>query len=292
MTHAANAVTTAVAPDDGSESVALRPQSLMLTFLGNYVLGGEICVYSGSVIDVFARVGVGEYATRSTLTRMVNRGLLLRHREGRRMYFGLTDRAAAILRDGEDRIWKQGAVNSDWDGTWTLLAFSLPESSQRQRHELRSQLAWAGFGPLIGGLWIAPGHIDTAVLTANPELSPHLRVFHSAVAPEDDVDAMVRSVWDVATPAAGYAAFLDRWHTFADGADGATDGVDAIAVKLRLLTEWLQIVRADPHLPVQHLPEDWPAAEAQDVFRRANARVEAPSRALARELLETVPLRG
>ncbi|MER5439482.1 hypothetical protein [Streptomyces sp. NPDC002790] len=135
----------------GAEGV-LRPQSLMLTFLGNYVLGGDACVYSGNVIEVFGRTGVGEHATRSTLTRMVGRGLLQRRREGRRMYFALTDRAEAILRDGEDRIWKQGAVNDGWDGTWTLLAFSLPEAGQRRRHDLRSQLTWAGFGPLIGGL--------------------------------------------------------------------------------------------------------------------------------------------
>ncbi|OKJ81441.1 hypothetical protein AMK31_23900 [Streptomyces sp. TSRI0107] len=53
-------------------------------------------MYSGSVVDVFARAGVGEQATRSTLTRMVSRGLLRRRREGRRMYFGLTGRSAAV----------------------------------------------------------------------------------------------------------------------------------------------------------------------------------------------------
>jgi phenylacetic acid degradation operon negative regulatory protein len=49
-----------------------------------------------------------------------------------------------------------GAVNRHWDGRWTLLSFTLPESWQRQRHELRIRLLWAGFGPLQGGLWIAP----------------------------------------------------------------------------------------------------------------------------------------
>ena len=53
--------------DSAQPGTALRPQSLMLTFLGNYVLGRDVCVYSGSVIEVFARTGVGEPATRSTL---------------------------------------------------------------------------------------------------------------------------------------------------------------------------------------------------------------------------------
>src|SRR5262245_253025 len=66
-----------------------RPQSLMLTFLGDYLYETERCVFSGSVIDVLGRLGVSEHATRSTLTRMVNRGLLRRQKQGRRMYFGL-----------------------------------------------------------------------------------------------------------------------------------------------------------------------------------------------------------
>jgi MHS family shikimate/dehydroshikimate transporter-like MFS transporter len=74
---------------------APRPQSLMLTFLGDWVLGRDVCVYSGSVIDLFGRAGVGEHATRSTLTRMAGRGLLRRQREGRRMYVGLTERSEA-----------------------------------------------------------------------------------------------------------------------------------------------------------------------------------------------------
>ena len=268
---------------------ALRPQSLMLTFLGNFVLGAGLCVYSGSIIEVFGRTGVGEHATRSTLARMADRGLLLRQREGRRVYFGLTDRAAAILRDGEDRIWKQGAVNDDWDGTWTLLAFSLPEAAQRRRHDLRSQLTWAGFAPLIGGLWIAPGHADISAIGADPELGPHVTVFRSTADPATDVDRMVRDTWDLTAQAAGYAAFRDRWSAFADGA--AAPGLDELAVKLRLLTEWLHLVRSDPYLPVRHLPQDWPAAGAQDVFRRADARVAAAAQASAEAQLDTVPVR-
>jgi hypothetical protein len=113
-------------PAPGSELAAQRPQTLMLTVLGEYLLGRSLCVYSGSVIDVLARVGVSEQATRSTLTRMVNHGLLRRQRHGQRMYFGLTDRTSQVLADGRHRLRHAGAVNRDWDGTWTLLSFSCP----------------------------------------------------------------------------------------------------------------------------------------------------------------------
>ncbi|GAA2937590.1 hypothetical protein GCM10010446_23630 [Streptomyces enissocaesilis] len=54
----------------------MRPQSLVLTSLGDQVLDRDLCVYSGSVIDLFGRAAVGEQATRSTLTRMVVHGPL------------------------------------------------------------------------------------------------------------------------------------------------------------------------------------------------------------------------
>ncbi|MFD5567494.1 PaaX family transcriptional regulator [Streptomyces cadmiisoli] len=272
---------------------ALRPQSLMLNFLGNFVLGSDLCVYSGSIIDVLAHTGVGERATRSTLSRMVERGLLRRRRAGRRMYFGLTDRATAILEDGKQRLLARDAVNKDWDGTWTLLAFSLPEAEQRRRHDLRSRLTWAGFAPLIGGLWIAPGAADVTRLREDTELASHLRVFRSTADPATDTDRMIHDTWDLDTPAAGYRDFRLRWSAFADGLDGTIPGADAdaIALQLRLLTEWLLVIRADPYLPALHLPADWPAAAAQDVFRRAEARMDPVALASAQRLLETMPLR-
>jgi phenylacetic acid degradation operon negative regulatory protein len=83
-----------------AEYGAVRPQTLMLNLLGRYLLGRRTVVSAGSVIEVFARAGVGEHAARSTLARMVNRGMLTRQRHGRAMYFGLTAQAEQILHDG------------------------------------------------------------------------------------------------------------------------------------------------------------------------------------------------
>ncbi|MET7454365.1 PaaX family transcriptional regulator C-terminal domain-containing protein [Streptomyces sp. NPDC005574] len=314
---------------------APRPQSLMLTFLGDQVLGRGVCVYSGSVIEVFSRAGVGEQATRSTLTRMVNRDLLRRQREGRRMYFGLTERSEAILRDGERRMWKTGAVNRDWDGTWSLLGFSLPESWQRQRHDLRSQLTWAGFGPLFSGLWVAPGEVDVSGIVAELGLAAHVKVFRARADTGMDIAEMIHDTWDLAELAERYREFDARWRplaaggevgggpgvetggttgtepvTDADGLTGAEPGADAealagaepasgaeeavtdedpLALRLRLATEWLRVIRGDPRLPVQHLPGDWPAGAAEETFRALNARLDAPARDVARRVIETVP---
>jgi phenylacetic acid degradation operon negative regulatory protein len=258
-----------------------RPQTLLLMLFGDFVLDRDVSVFSGSVIDVCARLGISSHAARSTLTRMTARDLLRRQRNGRRMHFGLTDRSTAILRDGRHRIWATGAVNDRWDGTWTLLSFSLPESWQRQRHDLRSQLAWAGFGPIQGGLWIAPGEVDAEQIVSGLGLAAHARVFHARAGALTDIGAMVGDAYDLAGLAGRYEEFLARWA-------GPPPLADPLAARLSLMAEWLHAIRRDPRLPVEHLPADWPAARAQKVFRELETAYLEPARQIADELLEVI----
>jgi phenylacetic acid degradation operon negative regulatory protein len=257
----------------------------MLTLAGEYLAGRGVAVSAASVLEVLARAGVSEHAARSALTRMVGRGLLARQRHGRSMYFGLTERSERILRDGEQRLWRDGAVNRDWDGVWTLLGFSLPESWQRQRRELRAQLAWAGFAPLFNGLWIAAGRAETEEITTGLGLDARVKVFHATTLPGTDVDEMIRETWDLDAIAARHRTFLERWLPAE-----ADAGADPLARKLQLDTDWLQVVRADPRLPLAHLPADWPAPEAEALFTRIGALAGPAAARLAEQLLDVRPL--
>jgi len=261
-------------------SPAERPQPLLLTFFGGYLLGRGVHVATSAVIDVLDRVGVSEHATRSTLSRMARRDLLRRVRRGRQVYLGLTARSREILRDGEARVWHTGAVNEHWDGTWTLLGFSLPESWQRQRHELRSRLLWAGFGPLQGGLWISPSPVDVTAVVGDLQAGGLLRAFEARALPPTDVDGLLRDAWDLPAIAARYLGFVQRWR------DPAARPAlpDRLAQQLALQTDWLQVVRRDPRLPVQHLPEGWPAERAQDLFYALNGEYDDGARAVAARL--------
>jgi len=269
------------------DAASSRPRLLLLMLLGDHVLDRGVCLSSGSVVAALGRAGVSEHAARSTLTRMVNRDLLRRQRDGRRMFFGLTARSADLLRDGRTRMWRTGVVDDAWDGTWTLLGFSLPESWQRERHGLRSQLAWAGFGPLQGGLWIAPGHVDVGGIlegiAGGPGAQARVRVFRARADELTDVDRLVRDAFDLDALAARYRAFLDRW-------DGERPPVaDPLGARLSLVAEWLQAIRRDPRLPSAHLPRDWPAVRAQAVFRELAAALDGPARDAAGAVLETRP---
>ena len=259
----------------------MQPQDLMLMLFGTYALDQRVCLGAGGIIEALGRAGVSTHATRSTLSRMVGRDLLHRRPVGRKMYFGLTGRSAAILREGGDRIWQDGAVNDRWDGTWTLLSFSLPESMQRERHDLRSRLAWSGFGPVQGGLWIAPGRVDAAAIVTSLGLAAHARVFHATTG--SDISGLISDAYDLSELSSRYLGFLSRWEGFAAGDD-------PLGVRLRLSAEWLDAIRRDPRLPVEHLPADWPAARAQKVFRDLEEAYREPARMIADGLLDPLPL--
>src|SRR5438270_500571 len=116
----------------------IRPQILVLMFCGSHLAAPGLAVSTGGLIDVLGRLGVGEHAARSTINRMLSGGNLQRRRVGRQVYLTPTPQARRMLEEGAVRAWRS-PVNRTWDGHWTLLGFSLPESRRADRHLLRSR---------------------------------------------------------------------------------------------------------------------------------------------------------
>lgn len=272
---------------DPDPAPVARPQALLLTFLGGHLLGRPQAVYSGSLVEVLERVAIGEHATRSTLARMSRRDFLVPHRVGRRVYLGLSDAATTVLRDAAQRVWEQGVVNREWDGNWTLLAFSLPESRRADRHVLRSRLTWAGFGLLQHGLWIAPSTVDPADVFRDLDVDGHVRSFQAQTL-QPDVATMIAGAWDLDALAARYSRFLDRW----DRPEPVPEATDDLSRQLLLLTEWLLLRRDDPWLPIEHLPANWPAVRAEDVARSLRDAYDDGAHRVVAETVDRISLTG
>lgn len=254
-----------------------------MTVLGIHVSEPGLAVYSGSVIDVLERIGVSEQATRSIVSRMARRGRLHRIRSGRRSFLQPTEVLRAAMLDGKRRIWDVTAVNRTWDGTWTLVGFSLPDSWSRQRHDLRSRLIWAGFGMLHPGLWVAPGPVDVETLIAGLDLADYVVVTHGRAAPPTEAADLVRRGFDLSGLAADYKSFMERWPE-----DGALPGDSVMTRELLLHCDWLQLIRRDPHLPAELLPADWPAIEADRLFLRHATRYASVAEQEAARTLEII----
>lgn len=256
---------------------ARRPKWLTLMLLGHLTHEEPIALSTGTFIEALSRLGVGGHAARSTLSRMVDGGLLHRHRQGRETYYALTPHGSRTLRAGNAQAWRP--ADPTWDGSWTVLSYSVPEERRAVRMRLRSRLAWGGFGLLRSGVWIAPGVVEVTPLLEGLDVLEEVRVFHGARTAGASARDLIEEAYDLDEIADRYRRFLVRW-------SGDTSEVfpDELCALLVLRSEWQQLVQADPWLPAAHLPDGWPAPRAERLFRARYRRLEGPATRIGEEI--------
>ncbi|HEY8478534.1 MAG TPA: PaaX family transcriptional regulator C-terminal domain-containing protein [Spirillospora sp.] len=270
---------------DASPSTRPRPrapQRLLLSFFGSLVLDrGYPPISSRVFLHLLGDLGVAEAAARATLARMTRKGLLTRVREGRTARFSLTPWAEELLREARPRVDSPAPFSHPGD-TWTLLSYSMPESRRDLRHQIRARLIWAGFGGLRDGLWIAPGRVDIADIFKGPEfaeLEELADAFYSVPVEGTDMTRLLHRAWDVDAIRAEHESFIATWTP-----DRERTGSPLTRFTL-LGADWLQLLRTDPGLPAEHLPEGWPAAESTALYRERRAALEPDATEQLRALL-------
>ncbi|NKE63419.1 PaaX family transcriptional regulator [Lentzea sp. PSKA42] len=272
-------MSAAVTSPDGV--LAVRPETAVLALFGDHVLDRGVAVSTVGVVAVLGSLGIGEHATRTALSRMGRRGLLRTVRRGRQAFLGLTEHGTAVLRDGRRKLDSE-IVERHWDGRWTLLTFSVPESRRADRHALRTRLGWFGFGPLRSGLWVSTSDADVSATLAELDLLEHAEVFRAEAFRWTDPARIAREAWDLPGIAAGYEGLLQRW------SGGAFEHLDELSRRILLGAEWLLLIRRDPVLPSVLLPEDWPGVRAAALFRTLRRRWERQADERAARLLEFI----
>ncbi|MFC3890597.1 PaaX family transcriptional regulator C-terminal domain-containing protein [Lentzea rhizosphaerae] len=268
-------------PDGGVAGSAVRPETAALALFGDHVLDRGVAVSTVGIVTALGRLGIGEHAARTALGRMGRRGLLRTVRQGRQAFLGLTDHGTAVLRDGQRKL-DGDIVDSTWDGRWTLLTFSVPESRRADRHALRTRLGWFGFGPLRSGLWVSTSDADVSATLAELDLLDHAEVFRAEAFRWTDPARIAAEAWDLPAIAAGYSDFLARW------GDGAFGHLDELSRRILLGAEWLLLIRRDPVLPSVLLPEGWPGTRAAERFRTLRHGWARQAGELAENVLESV----
>ena len=274
---------------DSTGPAAERTSQLLTTLLGDYWFDTTDHIPSAALAAVLAEFGVGAEATRAALSRSSRRGRLEGVRSGRttayRLVPALRDRALAASRE----LLGFGATSAPagtWDGTWTCVAFSIPESDRPRRLALRKRLQALGFGALFDGLWISPGHPADPLRAALVELGvTGAAVLRATEVPVDDgVDLL--SAWDLA----GVRARYDRYLALLDDVDpgiesGDVGSAQSLVTRTELLSGWRNLVTGDPRLPDELLPGDWPRSEARRRFVAAYDALGPLAEARVRQLV-------
>jgi phenylacetic acid degradation operon negative regulatory protein len=247
----------------------------LLTVLGEFVLPRPEPVWTQTLIDVLAGLGVEQKSARQALARTAAEGLLASDRSGRRVRWSLSTAGRRLLTEGAARIYGFGTRSTAWDGRWLVLLVSVPESRRQLRHRLRTRLAWAGLGSPTPGVWVTPDPTkqdEVARVIADLELNEVTSSFvgpFGAIGAERDV---VAQAWDLAGIEAAYADFLATF-----GSMAPTTSAEVMTAQIHLVHAWRRFPFLDPALPSELLPAEWAGARAAALFGTLHARWDGPA---------------
>jgi phenylacetic acid degradation operon negative regulatory protein len=243
----------------GAESA----RGLLFTVLGEFVLPHQGTAWTSTIIDVLARVGVEEKASRQALMRTAGGGWLESERIGRRTRWRLTTSGHTLLTEGANRIYGFTGPTRDWDGKWLLALARTPDADRKARHLLHTRMMWGGFGSPAPGVWIST-HSDRAkeaqdiLDQAGTAGGAHL--FVAEYRGDGDLKAMVGQAWDLAALDADYRSFGEE---FATGSRP-----DPVGRLVELVHAWRRFPWIDPTLPIELLPRGWNGIKAVETFAR------------------------
>jgi len=242
----------------------MSAKALLLTVLGEFVLPHGGTVWTRTIVRSLGVLGVGEKNARQAIARLADQGLMTSRRVGRQVRWHLTDAGRDLLTAGAERIYRFGGSDDGWEDGWLVVLCSVPEDQRAKRHQLRSRLAFDGFGFLAPGVAVSP-HLDrepraNAVLV-DLGLQAQAVVLRAEVGELVTAEQILQRAWDLDALSARYRAFLGEF----EGIEPAGDG-GALQALVLLVHAWRRFPFVDPELPAQLLPDDWPGHRAKQLF--------------------------
>lgn len=247
--------------------VGFPPQHLLLALLGDYWSGRCEALPSAALVDLLAEFDVNQSGARAALSRLSIRGLLVGTKDGRNTFYKVADTFRHLLPYGPIHTLAFGKPKADWDGVWTMVAFTVPEDQRRLRPMLRGRLQSLGFAPLYDGLWVSPHPPDNELDYALEIAPAHSSTVLRATELPAGARLSVASAWNLDELGESYGEFIRTfrpiWRRLGGGRISPSE---ALVARTRASYRWFVFAVTDPDLPESLLPARWPRAAAHDLF--------------------------
>ncbi|WP_052056504.1 PaaX family transcriptional regulator [Rhodococcoides fascians] len=243
-------------------------QNLLITLLGTYFYGQRAPIPSAFLVRLLQEFDVTEVGARNGLSRVAKRGLLEVSKPGRNTFYRLSDDAHDHHAERLSEIVNFGDTEPEWDGTWTMVLFSVAEKDRAQRHLVRHRLASMRFAMLYDGVWVKPGALPEHAAAALKilELQKATVLTHADVA----------GVFGSGDPVHAFSTEKLREHYEEFVADfaplkqrmeaGEIGAADALLQRTSVMDRWRYFPDHDPALPKGIRPEPWPLEQARKMF--------------------------
>lgn len=245
-------------PEDW-QTPRMHARSALFDVYGDHLRGRGSQAPVAALLRLLDPVGIAAPAVRTAISRMVMQGWLEPVQLPGGRGYRATERANRRLDEAGERIY--GRHRPVWDGRWHLVLVA-PPAARSARTRLRADLAFLGYAELADNVWVSP--FPRAELTETLDRSGA----SARTARADDVDPAPTDAWALAALRAAYDAWLRTADDLTGAALAAHGDPDeaAFAARFVLVHEWRKFLFADPGLPDELLPADWPGREAAARF--------------------------
>jgi len=205
-----------------------------------------------SLVALGALFGIEEGTTRVALSRMVSAGELSRK--------GATYSLAGPILDRQvsQDLGRLGSAG-DWDGMWWGVIVTAERRDRAERETFRTTMSNLRFVEMRDGVWVRPANL------AAPESNGRFMVWRAELATEDPA-VLAGRLWDLPGWEADARLLCDAMAAKPDAV--SVGDVAELRDRFMLSAAINRHLRADPLLPAELLPKDWPGPGLRHEFER------------------------
>jgi phenylacetic acid degradation operon negative regulatory protein len=269
----AGAASSALASLDAA--FGLRAQEIVLGLVGEYVKVGDQ-IWSGGLVSLLEDLGFTQGTSRTALSRVVARGLLERIRQGRRIFYSISPRLEQVLADGRRQTYFFQDEHT-WNGDWTFVWYSIPDSHLVERRRLSRRLSFLGFGAVQDGTWAIPRDysVEVARLIEQLSLNRYVAVVVGRIVDRDvGIAAHVATIWNIDELNENYRLFTAAFSAFrSTQAVAGLSETDSFVFRTRAIDAFRQLAAKDPKLPATVMPANWIQPAAVELFTQVTHRL-------------------
>ncbi|MFN2269874.1 MAG: PaaX family transcriptional regulator C-terminal domain-containing protein [Anaerolineae bacterium] len=244
---------------------------------------------SADLAEVAQKFGLSSDAVRAAANRMARAGLLEKAGRGRgNVHYKVGPKGQTIVNQFIVKLmhWHLALEGQQaWDGTWLVVAFSVPEEQRVKRDLFRDRLIEMGFGLLSSSVWISPFDQEADVASLVGELSLDgmvaiLHCDHIQMPGLASVRELAGAVWDLEPLAEHYRDLNRRVEAFTAfleqlGQGGEIDAEAIFFAAMDLQNEVMEmILTEDPCLPPELLPSEWPGQRTHELAHAVTAAID------------------
>lgn len=255
------------APGEAALAVGIHAQSaraFLLVVMGEFVWPRGGSVWSATLLDVLAELGVEATAGRKAIQRTADLGVIEARKQGRCVEWSISPHGRCLFAAEHERVHGWSARDTAWDGRWLVVSVSVPQSQRRTRHHLQARLSWAGLGSPVPGQWLTSHSeraTDVEFVIEELGLRGQAHSFVGVLGPVGDEQSLVNASWDLDLLAEQYRNFIAA----CSARDPKTDRECMIEL-VQLVQSWRGFPYGDPDVPKRFLPAAWPGSDAAQVF--------------------------